>query len=69
MSFNTANGVAHVDEGFKVNVDVFASTAKPYILNNTPNVLSASMRCVQQGFAFIWPARENPYFILPDDRV
>eukprot|EP00974_Lingulodinium_polyedra_P083503 8083739-Lingulodinium_polyedra.AAC.1 len=40
MSFNTANGITHVDEVLKVDVDEFASTVKPYILDNTPNVLS-----------------------------
>eukprot|EP00974_Lingulodinium_polyedra_P003301 309038-Lingulodinium_polyedra.AAC.1 len=69
MSFNTANGVTHADEVLPVGVKEFASTVEPYILNNTPNVLSVGLRCMKHGFTFIWPAGENPYFILPDNKV
>eukprot|EP00974_Lingulodinium_polyedra_P090100 8736474-Lingulodinium_polyedra.AAC.1 len=69
MSFNTANGVTHADQNLKVDVDEFASKAKSYILDHTPNVPSVGTRCMKQGFSLIWPAEENPYFVLPDDRV
>eukprot|EP00974_Lingulodinium_polyedra_P069626 6739606-Lingulodinium_polyedra.AAC.1 len=35
MSFNTANDVTHADEILKVDVDEFASSVRPYILNHT----------------------------------
>eukprot|EP00974_Lingulodinium_polyedra_P054864 5276899-Lingulodinium_polyedra.AAC.1 len=69
MSFNTANGITHAEKVLKIDVEECASSVQPYILDNTPNVLSVGMRCVQHGYSFIWPAKENPYFILPDDRV
>eukprot|EP00974_Lingulodinium_polyedra_P045938 4403732-Lingulodinium_polyedra.AAC.1 len=37
MSFNTANGVAHVDQVLKVGVGDFASTANPSLLGRTPS--------------------------------
>eukprot|EP00974_Lingulodinium_polyedra_P105168 10182887-Lingulodinium_polyedra.AAC.1 len=43
MSFNTANGITHAEKVLKVDVDEFASSVQPYILENTPNVLSVGM--------------------------
>ena len=41
----------------------------PYILDETPAVLSVGVRCMEQGYSFVWPADSKPYFIRPDHKV
>ena len=46
----------------------FDQEIEPYILENTPDVISVGMRCMRYGFTFVWPSGSPPYFILPDGR-
>eukprot|EP00972_Heterocapsa_arctica_P016745 2470955-Heterocapsa_arctica.AAC.1 len=38
----------------------------PFVLKNTPAVLSIGERTMTKGYSFTWPAGENPYFTTPD---
>eukprot|EP00972_Heterocapsa_arctica_P081941 12076717-Heterocapsa_arctica.AAC.1 len=38
----------------------------PYVLKETPAVLSVGARTMNKGYTFVWPAFCNPYFITPD---
>ena len=44
----------------------YISRFSPYILEETPAVLSVGVRCMEQGYSFVWPADGRPYFIRPD---
>ena len=44
--------------------------AEPYILDNTPDVLSIGRRCVEDGYSFNWkPYSLHPTITTPDGRV
>eukprot|EP00972_Heterocapsa_arctica_P052168 7673056-Heterocapsa_arctica.AAC.1 len=38
----------------------------PFILEDTPAVLSVGDGCMNKGYSFHWPAYSNPYFITPN---
>ncbi len=42
---------------------------KPYLLRDTPAVLSVGKRCMEQGFTFHWEAGRDPIMINPDGLV
>ena len=46
MVFLTANGITETREVAKCSVDSFQEEAKPFILEQTPAVLSVGMRCM-----------------------
>ena len=52
-----------------VYVKVLDESISPYILNNTPPVLTAGYRCMEMGYTFIWPTGHNPFFIRPDGMI
>ena len=58
----TANGSTRVDEVADVTVDALH---QPYILEETPAVLSVGVLCMEKGYSFVWPADGKPYFIRP----
>ena len=41
----------------------------PYVLENTPPVLTVGYRCMEMGYTFMWPTAQEPYFIRPDGVV
>ena len=66
IKFGTANGKIKAEQQLPIHVEQFQEDAKPYILPKTPAVLSVGYRCRNQGYSFIWPKNEAPYFILPN---
>ena len=38
----------------------------PYLLPQTPSVLSVGLKCMNQGYDFIWYAKDKPFFVKPD---
>ena len=59
----TANGSTRADEVADVTVDALHRDFTPYILDETPAVLSVGVRCMEPGYSFVWPADSKPYFI------
>ena len=66
ISLATANGSTRADEVADVKVDALHQPFSPYILEETPVVLSVGFGCMEQGYSFVWPADGRPYFIRPD---
>ena len=66
ICLSTANGSTRADEVADVKVDALHRPFSPYILEETPAVLSVGVRCMEQGYSFVWPADGRPYFIRPD---
>ena len=66
MCLATANGSTRADEVADVTVDALHKDFTPYILDETPPVLSVlvGVRCMEQGYSLIWPADSKPYFHL-----
>ncbi len=66
LTLCTAAGKIKVRQIAKVMIDSFKHTATPYVLPNTPAVLSIGRRCMLEGFAFHWPQWSTPYIICPN---
>ena len=49
--------------------EVLQETIRPYVLAETPAVLSIGRRCVEQGYSFIWRANQLPVLVLPDQTI
>ena len=63
MVFLTANGITETREVAKCSLDSFQEEAKPFILEQTPAVLSVGMRCMKLGYTFVWPPNDQPFMI------
>ena len=55
----------------KVFVPRLGKTIDPYLVKSTPAVLSVGMRCIDDGYDFVWigSKREDPYFVKPDGKT
>ena len=62
MAFGTANGQIATQK------QELGISSEPYILPDTPTVLSMGLR-VKQGFTFIWRPSERPDFVRPDGHI
>ena len=66
--FNTANGQIRADTTVTMQIPHLMETIEPYLLPNTPDVISIGRRCVREGYGFYWPPfSEEPYFEIPED--
>ena len=68
LKFSTANGCIYGTKQADVMISQTDSVVKPYVLGETPSVLSVGMRCLKDGYDFVWRAYSRPYFRLPDGR-
>ena len=69
ISLITANGSTEANEVADVKLSALPDPVQPYVLDQTPAVLSVGTRCVDQGYSFVWPANGNPILVRPDDKV
>ena len=60
LTFYTANGQVPATDAADLFVKELDATVEPYVLEQTPAVLSVGMRCMRMGYTFIWPAGESP---------
>ena len=63
MVFLTENGITETREVAKYSVDSFQEEAKPFVLEQTPAVLSVGMRRMKLGYTFVWPPNDQPFMI------
>ena len=52
-----------------MKLDVLDGTFTPYILDETPLVLSLGKRCLEEGYGFAWPPGGDPVLLRPDNTV
>jgi hypothetical protein len=69
ITFQTANGDAPSTHSAAIRFGELDETIEPYVLNETPSVISVGNRTMNQGYSFVWNAGENPYFITPRGKV
>ena len=62
----TANGPQSADKQASVRVDCLDRDLDPYVLPNTPAVISVGMRCILDGWEFVWRKFSRPYFRKED---
>jgi len=67
VELETANGVLKVDTSAHVQVGGVCENITPYVLEETPDVLSVGYRCTEKGYGFYWePYQQCPTFVSPD---
>ena len=64
--FSAANGIISTDSALNLLSDILRGPATPYILPETPWVLSTEKRVMQMGYSFVWIAKTPPWLISPD---
>ena len=66
--FSTANGDTYTDRVCEDVLTILQEPIRPYVLGNSPPVLSVGRRC-RLGWAFHWPAYGDPFFITQTGTV
>jgi hypothetical protein len=66
LSFTTAGGQIQSYCTVPTYSHEMGSHIAPYLLPQTPPVLSIGKRCMEEGYAFHWEAGEAPYLVTPD---
>ena len=61
----TANGPSDSSKQANMAAGDLGNT-DPYLLPQTPSVLSVGLKCMNQGYDFIWYAKDKPFFVKPD---
>ena len=69
ITFHIANGATRTEDVANIYVKDLDENITPYVLDNTPPVLTVGYRCLEMGSTFVWLAGENPYFIRPDGNL
>ena len=63
---HTANGECRPNGSIAMDVGPFNETSSALVLENTPDVLSVGLRCMEYGYSFHWSCGHAPYLITPD---
>ena len=70
LTLSTANGECRPAGSVPMRAEALGEVSTALVLENTPNVLSVGLRCMEYGYGFYWPLSEMPYWVTPDgDRV
>ena len=68
--FSTANGRISTDSAISVRSNIFKGPASPFVLPETPWVLSIGRRVMEMNYSFVWIANTPPLLVSPDgDRL
>lgn len=65
ISFYTANGVTSTTGTAEIEFKEFRWKCRPFVLDETPSVLSVGKKCMEEGFSFIWPVKESNFSSPP----
>ena len=69
ITFSTANGNTRADKKAEFVVPEIAERVSPWILNQTPAVLSMGLRCMVKRCDFVWPAGREPYIVTKNKKI
>ena len=69
VTFQTASGDAPRTHSPQIFIEELNETVEPYILKDTPSVISVGDRTMNKGCSFLWIAGRNPYWITPEAKV
>ncbi len=69
IMFSTANGRVESRNVVPFYCKELAQLVHPYLLHDTPPVLSVGKRCMEQGFTFHWEAGRKPIMTNPEGLV
>ena len=68
LDLTTANGSQIASQQAEVHVSCIDKDINPYVLPDTPAVVSVGMRCLLDGWDFVWRAFSRPYFKKRDGK-
>ena len=63
-----ANGPVWATSTLPLQGTALLEEMNPYVMEQTPAVLSIGRRCMKDGYSFHWPASTSPYFITPEGK-
>ncbi len=67
ITLTIAKGELDANEEITLYINRLRLKISPSILEDTPDVQSLGLRCVDDGFAFVWPSfSKDPYMIEPE---
>ena len=69
VTFRIANGDAPSTHSSQIFIEELNEMIEPFILKDTPSVISVGGRAMGKGCPFLWIAGRNPYWITPEARV
>ena len=69
VTFQTANGDAPSTHSSQIFIEELSEMIEPFILKDTPSVISVGGRTMNKGCSFLWIAGRNPYWITPEAKV
>ena len=69
VTFQTANGDAPSSHSSQIWIDELNEMIEPYILQDTPSVISVGDGVMNKGCSFLWIAGRSAYWITPDGTV
>ena len=65
IMFQTANASTSTSDVAEIVVDELDENVKPFVLDETPTVLSIGRRCRKMGYAFHWMPGKLPFMVAP----
>ena len=69
MSFTTANGLVDAAQQVKMQIPHMPEETNPFVMPESPALLSVGRRCMLEGYSFIWKAGEAPFLVRPDGMI
>ena len=69
MSFTTANGLVDAGRQVPMQIPNLTESAEPFVMPESPPLLSVGRRCMLDGYTFIWKAGKEPLLVRPDGQV
>ena len=69
ISLITADGSTEANEVADVKLSALPEPVQPFVLDQTPAVLSVGTRCADQGYSCVWSANGKPIMVRPDDKI
>ena len=69
ISLITASGSTEASEVADVQMKQLLEPCTPYLLDECPAVLSVGIKCLDQGYSFVWPANGTPILVRPDEKI
>ena len=67
--FATANGNTTTNEICRASMPALGEQIVPYVLGDTPPVLSVGLRCVQYGYQYHWFPHRHPFMVTPGHQM
>ena len=69
IDFATANGFTTAKNVCRASMPPLREIILPYVLSDTPAVLSVGLRCMKFGYSMHWFPHQLPFLVTPENEV